>query len=170
MSPRVSGCVCGCQTPFQPLQALTGESSRAQGPRHQGTPEKGSAHQAKGMRTVPTPGRALCHRSLCPGPSAWLAVHVAVCMSGVPPGRLDHTLVTQGCGMHPPRLVGEHSHQLRASASSLSHTQTHPARCPHASWAGPTQGIVKSPPTSSCGGGVEAALLTHHRGMPRAVG
>lgn len=59
----------------------------------------------------------------------------------MPPGRLGHTLVTQGCSMQPARLVREQSHQLKSPASSLSHAQTHPGRCPRPPEPDPPQGI-----------------------------
>ena len=84
------------------------------------------------------PGRPLCPQVGMSWPQCHLCTQLCVCVSKVPPGPLGHTLVTQGYGMHPTQPVGKQSHQLRASASRLSHTQTHPARCPHASQAGPT--------------------------------
>lgn len=123
--------------PLQPLQALTGRSPRATGhlvteehlrrgsQHHRGESTEDRAHARQGP---PPP------RSACPGPSA-------TCVCKVPPGPLGHTLLTQGYGTHPTQPVAEQSHQLRASASRMSHTQTHPARYPHASQLAPPQGI-----------------------------
>lgn len=102
---------------------------------HQG---RGSQHhQGKGTEASPMLGRPLCPqvaRVRAPVPSA----HKAVCVclqsatwpTGPHPG--DSGL------RHVPCQPVEQSHQLRASASRLSHRQTHPGRCPSASQACPT--------------------------------
>lgn len=137
--PRISGCAVGAK----PISAPPGPNwrdCRSTGPlvtaEHQG---RGSQHhRSKGTEASPTLGRPLCPqvaRVRAPVPSAHKALCVCVCK--VPPGPLDHTLVTQGYGMYPAQPV-EQSHQLRASASRLSHRQTHPGRCPPASQACPT--------------------------------
>lgn len=50
MRCRVSSCVCRCQTPFWPIQALTRGSSRATGPPVTGV-TLGGAHSTNEDRT-----------------------------------------------------------------------------------------------------------------------
>lgn len=111
---------------------LVTEEHQGRGSQHcqgQGAEDKPQAGQAPLPEVAGVRGPVPCvHKALC----------VSVCVSKVPPGPLGHTLVTQGYGMYPAQPAGEQSHQFRASASRLSHRQTHPGRCPPASQACPT--------------------------------